>query len=67
MLELINGEREQAGLNPVEMGDNIAAQLHSESALKNCFASHWGLASPRNCAGSNWEGIRRPKLSYGLQ
>ena len=43
MLELINAEREQAGLNPVEMGDNIAAQLHSESALKNCFASHWGL------------------------
>ena len=43
MLELINAEREQAGLNPVEMGDNIAAQLHSESALGNCFASHWGM------------------------
>ena len=43
MLELINAEREQAGLNPVEMGDNIAAQLHSESALENCFASHWGM------------------------
>ena len=43
MLELINNERDQAGLNPVEMGDNIAAQLHSESALKNCFASHWGV------------------------
>ena len=43
MLELINAERDQAGLNPVEMGHNIAAQLHSESALKNCFASHWGM------------------------
>ena len=43
MLELINAEREQAGLNPVEMGDNIGAQLHSESALENCFASHWGM------------------------
>ena len=43
MLELINAEREQAGLNPVEMGNNIAAQLHSESALENCFASHWGM------------------------
>ena len=43
MLELINTEREKAGLNPVELGDNIAAQLHAESALENCFSSHWGI------------------------
>ena len=34
-LELIDDELEQAGLNPVDMVDNIAAQLHSESALEN--------------------------------
>ena len=43
MLELINGERAKAGLNSVVLGDNIAAQLHAESGLENCFASHWGI------------------------
>ena len=43
MLELINAERKKAGLNPVVPGDNIAAQLHAESALENCFSSHWGI------------------------
>lgn len=43
MLELINAERTRAGLDPVVLGDNIAAQLHAEAALENCFASHWGI------------------------
>ena len=43
MLGLINAERRRAGLNPVILGDNVAAQLHAESALENCFSSHWGL------------------------
>ena len=43
MLTLINAERKKAGVPPVELGDNIAAQLHAESALQNCFASHWGI------------------------
>ena len=43
MLELINIEREKAGLPPVEMGDNIAAQLHAESSLRNCVSSNWGI------------------------
>ena len=43
MLELINGERAKAGLDSVVLGDNIAAQLHAEAALENCFASHWGI------------------------
>ena len=43
MLELINEERTRAGLNPVTMGDNAAAQLHAEAALEGCFSSHWGL------------------------
>ncbi|MCY4652043.1 MAG: CAP domain-containing protein, partial [Dehalococcoidia bacterium] len=43
MLDLINTERAKAELAPVVLGDNIAAQLHAEAALKNCFASHWGI------------------------
>ena len=43
MLELINDARVKAGLNPVALGDNIAAQLHAEIALANCFSSHWGI------------------------
>ena len=43
MLALINAARINAGVPPVEMGDNIAAQLHAESALANCFSSHWGI------------------------
>ena len=43
MLELINAERERAGANPVVLGDNIAAQLHAEASLENCFSSHWGI------------------------
>ncbi len=43
MLELINAERASTGLEPVVLGDNIAAQLHAEAALENCFTGHWGI------------------------
>ena len=43
MLELINTVRTQAGLDPVVLGDNVAAQLHAESSLDNCVGSHWGI------------------------
>ena len=43
MLELINEERVGAGLGPVVLGDNAAAQLHAEASLENCFSSHWGV------------------------
>ena len=43
MLELINEERVSAGLDPVVLGDNAAAQLHAEASLENCFSSHWGI------------------------
>ena len=42
MLDLINQERDRAGVPPVELGTNEAAQLHVESALEHCFSSHWG-------------------------
>ena len=43
MLELINAERAKAGVGTVTLGYNIAAQLHAEAALENCFSSHWGV------------------------
>ena len=43
MLSLINQERRAAGVPPVVLGDNHAAQLHAESALANCFGGHWGI------------------------
>ena len=43
MLELINVERKKAGVSPVELGENIAAQVHAEASLGNCFSSHWGI------------------------
>ena len=43
MLELINAERAKAGVPSVVLGDNIAAQLHAESTLKNCISSLWGV------------------------
>ena len=41
MLELINAERAKAGVPPVVLGDNIAAQLHAEASLAGCYSSHW--------------------------
>lgn len=43
MLDLINVERSAAGLDPVVLGDNSAAQAHADSMLAGCFASHWGM------------------------
>ena len=43
MLELINAERAEAGLDPVTLGENDAAQVHAEASLAGCYASHWGL------------------------
>ena len=43
MLDLINSERKKAGVAPVVLGDNIAAQLHGEASLENCFSGHWGV------------------------
>ena len=43
MLDLINEEREQAGLQTVGLGLNDAAQLHAEASLANCSSSHWGV------------------------
>ena len=41
MLDLANQRRRDAGLQPVELGDNPAAQIHAERALEGCYSSHW--------------------------
>ena len=43
MLGLINEERKKAGVAPVQLGNNIAAQIHAEAMLSNCFSGHWGV------------------------
>ncbi len=43
MLDMINAERDRAGLEPVAPGSNGAAQAHAENMLAGCSSSHWGL------------------------
>ena len=43
MLELINKERQKAGVPPVVLSTNNAAQIHAELSLENCVSSHWGV------------------------
>ena len=43
VLELINSERRDAGLDPVALGDNPAAQIHADNMLEECFSGHWGI------------------------
>ena len=40
-LLLINQDREQAGLEPVKLSDNEAAQVHAEDILETNVLSHW--------------------------
>ncbi len=42
LLSLINAERAEAGVDPVRLGANDAAQLHAEASLAGCYSSHWG-------------------------
>ena len=41
LLQLTNQHRANAGVPPVKMGNNPAAQLHAEAALEGCYSSHW--------------------------
>ena len=54
MLEMINAERSKAGVSPVVLGDNVAAQLHAESSLENCFSGHWGLTVSNPTCATAW-------------
>lgn len=41
LLELVNQVRAEAGLSPVQLGDNNAAQLHAQDAATGCSGGHW--------------------------
>ena len=41
LLRLTNEQRAAAGVPPVKMSSNRAAQLHAKAALKGCYSSHW--------------------------
>ena len=41
MLDLVNQARRNQGIPPVQLGQNPAAQMHAEQALRNCAISHW--------------------------
>ena len=41
MLTLTNQERQAAGVPPVRLGTNPAAQLHAEASLEGCYSAHW--------------------------
>jgi hypothetical protein len=41
-LELINADRVNAGLNPVSLGFNAAAQKHAKDMFDNYYWAHWG-------------------------
>jgi hypothetical protein len=43
MLSLINEDRRRYGLSPVVLGNNTAAQKHTEERLANDYNSHWGM------------------------
>ena len=43
VLRAINELREDAGVSPVLLGTNDAAQLHADSLLSNCIYGHFGL------------------------
>jgi uncharacterized protein YkwD len=42
MLDIINTDRQNNGLNPVTLNFNAAAQIHAEDMLKNQYLAHWG-------------------------
>ena len=42
MLDLINEDRQNAGLSPVTMGSNAAALSHAQDMFDNYFVAHWG-------------------------
>ena len=41
---MINEAREEAGVPPLTLGQNRAAQLHAEAMLDHCFVSHWDVS-----------------------
>ncbi|MBM2832237.1 MAG: Cysteine-rich secretory protein family [Dehalococcoidia bacterium] len=61
-LDLINIDRQSTGLTPVVLGNNTAAQKHSEDLLANSYLAHWGTDGMKPymrytlAGGFNYEG-----------
>ena len=43
MLNMINIERKKAGVAPLTLGTNKAAQKHAQSMVDFCYGSHWDI------------------------
>ena len=56
MLDLINEARQVAGVTPVVLGDNAAAQTHAEASVEHCFSGHWGMDGLKSKARYNLAG-----------
>lgn len=41
MVQLTNERRASAGIPPVRLGSNPAAQIHAEVSIAGCYSSHW--------------------------
>ena len=41
MLQYTNAQRTLAGVPPVRLGLNSAAQFHADASLANCYTGHW--------------------------
>ena len=42
MLDIVNAKRVEIGVPVLTLGSNIAAQIHAQSSLDNCFTGYWG-------------------------
>tara|TARA_A100001015_G_scaffold292127_1_gene367105 strand:+ start:877 stop:3477 length:2601 start_codon:yes stop_codon:yes gene_type:complete len=47
VLELINKDRADHGVDPVELGNDETAQIHAEESFKNDYHSHWFLSGEK--------------------
>ena len=73
MLNLTNQHREHSGVPPVRLGQNPAAQIHAEEALKGCYTAHWDRwgMKPNNrytmTGGTGADGENASGSSYCIQ
>ena len=77
MLDMINRDRVDNGLPPVELGSNLAAQFHAEELFSYGFLGHWGLdgmkpymrytqAGGTGSEGENVAGSNEPRV-FGVR
>ena len=64
MLELINEAREEVGIPPVALGDNVVAQLHAEDQRDNCYSGQWDSAGLKSYMRYSFAGGYHANRSY---